>query len=159
MNISNPIYRRKRRGFSKLYNYVIQPPGSPDPTEPVSITGTITGPVIEGVIVYLLNSVTRQIVKSGVSNSLGEYTLPNLEKGVSYDILPVVNDHIFTPHLSQVVLSENVVFDFLSVAGGQYLYDSTTISIVDSSNNRLWEELQTNLSFPYTFPITLTEEA
>ena len=153
MNITNPISRRRRRGlFSLTHPLISQPPA---PSDTYSITGTITGPKISGVIVYALDSTTRQVVRSGISDLSGNYTISNLPKDVSYDLLPMVDSHIFTPHLYQVTLSSDIDLDFLSVAGGQYLYDSTTVSLVDSSNNRLWESVVTNLGFPYTFPITL----
>ena len=156
MNISNPVYRRRRRGFSTLSKNIIQPPISPDPQDHFSVSGTITGPIVEGVIVYVLDSSTRSVVGSGLSDISGYYTIGNLPSNVTYDILPVINDHTSTPHLSQVTLTDNTTQDFLLVAGGQYLYDDTTISIVDDQNNRLWELTTQNLGFPYTFPITLT---
>lgn len=105
-----------------------------------SITGTITGPIIQGVTVYILNSNTRQVLASGISDSLGNYSVPNLAIGISYDVLPMVEAHTFNPHLAQVTLTTaDVVVDFVSIANSQYLFDETTISIVDDSNNRLWE--------------------
>lgn len=112
-------------------------------TSPIEVYGTITGPVVENVIVYALDPVTRAIVSSGISNSGGAYSIPNLQNGVTYDILPYIVNHIFTPHQTQVTLAGADILgvDFVSAAGATYLYDETTISIVDDSGNRLYEAI------------------
>ncbi len=120
-----------------------------------SISGVISGPLVEGVQVYALHSVSRTVIGVATSNSLGEYSINNLPDTLTYDILPYVDLHTFTPHQTQVTLAgaDVIGVDFLSLAGSQYLYDNTTISIVDDAGNRLWETLVEG--FDYTFPIQL----
>jgi hypothetical protein len=105
------------------------------------ITGTISGDVIQGVTVYILNSNTRQVVASGISDSFGNYSVSGLANGIPYDVLPMVEAHTFNPHLTQVTLTNSdVVLNFTSISGSQYLFDDTTVSIVDENNIRLWED-------------------
>jgi hypothetical protein len=108
-----------------------------------TVSGVITGPVVENVLVYALSPTTRQVISVGTSNSLGQYTIPGLIDGSTYDILPYIDSHIFTPHQTQVTLTGPDIsgVNFASVAGYQYLYDATTVSIVDDLGNRLYEAL------------------
>lgn len=113
------------------------------PSDTYSVSGTITGPIVEGVTVYALNPVTRVVLGMGVSNALGNYTINNLNNNTNYEILPYVDLHIFSPSKTQVNIagSDITSVDFLSITGAQYLYDATTISIVDDLGNRLYEAI------------------
>ena len=127
----------------------------PTPVDTYTVSGVISGPIIENVLIYALHPVTRQVRGVATSNSLGEYTITNLPDGFTFDILPYTELHIFNPHQTQVTIAgaDIIGVDFLSVAGAQYLYDETTISLVDDSGNRLYEVLVEG--FDYTFPIQL----